>query len=63
LKEVVAAVTELKIFDIVNFEDHAAYKALGVAEYHIKNCFAAFGVGISAMQTYHFLIASPRAAR
>ena len=54
--------TELKIFDIVNFEDHAAYKVLGVAEYHIKNCFAAFGVRISTMQTYHFLIASVRAA-
>jgi len=44
LKEVVAAVTELKIFDTINFEDHIAYKALGVAEYHIKNCFAAFGL-------------------
>ena len=49
LREVVAAVTELKIFDTVNLEHHPAYKALGVAEAYIKDCFATFGVRISAI--------------
>ena len=44
LKEAVAAVTELKIFDTVDFEGHPAYKALVVAQNHIKECFNAFGV-------------------
>ncbi|KAI0247273.1 hypothetical protein BJV78DRAFT_1285698 [Lactifluus subvellereus] len=44
LKEAVAAVTELKIFDTVDLEDHPAYKALVVAQNHIKGCFNAFGL-------------------
>jgi hypothetical protein len=44
LKQVVAAVTELKMFDTTNFEDHAAYKALVVAQNQIRACFNAFGV-------------------
>jgi len=44
LKAVVASVTELKIFDTFNLEDHPAYKALSVAQDHIKACFAAFGL-------------------
>jgi len=44
LKVVVAAVAELKIFDTSNLEDNAAYKALLVAQDHIRGCFAAFGL-------------------
>jgi len=63
LKGVVAAVTELKIYDITNLEDHAAYKGLVEAQSHIKGCFTAFGVRISAVRKYRFLIASARTAR
>jgi hypothetical protein len=62
LKAVVASVTELKIFDTFNLEDHPAYKALSVAQDHIKACFAAFGVRFSVTQKYHFLIPSARVA-
>jgi len=62
LKVVVAAVAELKIFDTSNLEDNAAYKALLVAQDHIRGCFAAFGVRILAMPQYHFLIPSARVA-
>jgi len=62
LKVVVAAVAELKIFDTFTLEDNPAYKALLVAQGHIRGCFAAFGVRISAMQKYHFLIPGVRAA-
>jgi hypothetical protein len=44
LKEVVAAVTELKIFDMARFEDHAAHRALDEAKEQIKACFTTFGV-------------------
>jgi hypothetical protein len=64
LKAVVASVTELKIFDTFNLEDHPAYKALSVAQASLEACFAAFGVRISAMQkNRHFLIPSARIAR
>jgi hypothetical protein len=44
LKQVVGAVTELKIFDMGKFEDHAAKRALDEAKEQIKACFTTFGV-------------------
>jgi hypothetical protein len=44
LKEAAAAETESKMFEIVDFEDLPAYKALAVAQNHIKDCFNTFGV-------------------
>jgi hypothetical protein len=35
---------ELEIFDMVEFEDHPAHKALEEAKEHINACFAAFHV-------------------
>ena len=36
--EAVAAVTELKIFELNNFEGHPAYQALKESHEHIKKC-------------------------
>jgi len=44
LNKVIAAVTELKIFDTTNLEDHAASQALAVAIGQIRACYAAFGL-------------------
>jgi hypothetical protein len=44
LNEAVDAVTELKIFETVDFVDHPASRALAVAQNHIKECFNTFGV-------------------
>ncbi|KAI0300712.1 hypothetical protein B0F90DRAFT_1817465 [Multifurca ochricompacta] len=44
LKEAAAAVTELRTVDTENLEEHAAYKALVVAQNRIKICFSAFGL-------------------
>ena len=44
MKQVVAAVTEMKIFDMAKLEDHAAHKALNEAKEQIKACFTTFGV-------------------
>jgi hypothetical protein len=62
LKAVIASVTELKIFNTFNLEDHPAYKALLAAQVHIQGCFNAFGVRISAIQKYHILIPGARVA-
>ncbi|KAI9449356.1 hypothetical protein BJY52DRAFT_253062 [Lactarius psammicola] len=45
LEEASAAVKELKIFNLDNFEDHPAYKALTRAQTHIKTCYSTFGLG------------------
>ena len=38
VKEAVDAVTELKIFDLNNFEGHGAYQTLEESHEHIKKC-------------------------
>lgn len=45
LQEAVSAVTELKIFNLVSFEDHSAYKTLARAQTRIKACHKSFGLG------------------
>jgi len=45
LQEAIAAVTELRIFDLDSFEDHPAYKALARAQRYIKACHNTFGLG------------------
>ena len=47
LQEAVAAVTELRIFDLDNFEDHPAYQALAKAQGYIKTCHNTFGVRLT----------------
>jgi hypothetical protein len=47
LQEAVAAVTELKIFNLVSFEDHYAYKTLARAQTRIKACHKSFGVRLA----------------
>jgi len=44
LQEAVAAVTELKIFNLASFEDYPAYRALARAQTRIKACHKAFGL-------------------
>ncbi len=44
LQEAVAAVTELKIFNMIDFEDHPAYRTLATAQARIKACHKTFGV-------------------
>jgi hypothetical protein len=44
LQAAAAAVTELKIIDMANFENHPARKAINEAKEQIKTCFGAFGV-------------------
>lgn len=44
LNNVIAAVTELKIFDTTDLEDHPAYQALVEAKDQIKACYTTFGV-------------------
>lgn len=44
MQQVAEAVTELKIFDMAEFEDHPAHKALDEAKADINACFAAFHV-------------------
>lgn len=48
LQEAVAAVTELRIFNLDNFEDHPAYKALARAQRYIKSCHNTFGVCLNS---------------
>ena len=38
VNDAVDAVTELKIFDLNNFEGHPAYQTLDEAREHIKKC-------------------------
>lgn len=47
LQAAARAVTELKIFDMAKFEDHAARKAINEAKKQIKTCFDNFGLGDS----------------
>jgi len=47
LKQVAAAVTELKLFDMAGLENHPAYKALHDAKEPIKTCFNSFKLGDS----------------
>ncbi|KAH9992152.1 hypothetical protein BJV77DRAFT_1003788 [Russula vinacea] len=47
LTQVVAAVTELKIFDLARLEEHPASKALRDVKEPIKTCFNSFGLGDS----------------
>jgi hypothetical protein len=47
LQEAVAAVTELKIFNLISFEDHSAYKTLARAQTRIKACHKSFGVSLT----------------
>jgi len=42
VKEAVDAVTELKIFDLNNFEGHPAYQTLEESHEHIKKCYDSF---------------------
>ena len=49
LQEAIAAVTELKIFNLDNFEDHPAYKALVRAQRYIKTCHNTFGVRLTSV--------------
>jgi hypothetical protein len=44
LQQVAEAVSELKIFDMAESEEHPAHKALDEAKEHINACFAAFHV-------------------
>jgi hypothetical protein len=44
LQAAAGAVTELKIFDMAKFEDHAARKVINKAKEQIKTCFDTFGV-------------------
>lgn len=44
LQAAVGAVTELKIFDLAKFEDHAARKAINKAKEKIKTSYDTFGV-------------------
>ncbi|KAI0271229.1 hypothetical protein BGY98DRAFT_201365 [Russula aff. rugulosa BPL654] len=45
LQAAAGAVTELKIFDMAKFEDHAARKVINKAKEQIKTCFDTFGLG------------------
>jgi len=63
LKQVVAAVTELKMFEMTNFEDHAAYMALVVAQNQIRACFNAFGLGGSWGEKEQIIIDAVRKDR
>jgi hypothetical protein len=49
LQEAVAAVTELKIFNLVGFEDHPAYGTLARAQTRIKACHKSFGVRLTSV--------------
>ena len=49
LQEAVMAVTELKIFNLVSFEDHPAYKSLARAQTRIKACHKSFGVRLTSV--------------
>jgi len=44
LQEAVAAVTELKIFNLANFEDHPAYRTLARAQTRIRASHKSFGL-------------------
>jgi hypothetical protein len=46
LQAAAGAVTELKMFDMAKFEDHAARKVINKAKERIKTCFDTFGVRI-----------------
>ena len=46
LEEAVAAVTELKMFNLASFEDHSAYRTLAKAQTRIKACHKSFGVRV-----------------
>ena len=48
LQEAVAAVTELKIFNLANFEDHSAYRTLARAQARIKASHKSFGVRLTS---------------
>ncbi|KAH9056281.1 hypothetical protein EDB87DRAFT_1687610 [Lactarius vividus] len=45
LQDAVAAVTELKMFNLASFEDHPAYRALARAQTPIRACHKSFGLG------------------
>ncbi|KAH9169941.1 hypothetical protein EDB89DRAFT_1364233 [Lactarius sanguifluus] len=45
LQDAVAAVTELKMFNLASFEDHPAYRALARAQARIRACHKSFGLG------------------
>ncbi|KAH8990442.1 hypothetical protein EDB86DRAFT_3080426 [Lactarius hatsudake] len=45
LQEAIAAVAELKTFNLDNFEDHPAYKALTRAQRSVKKCHNTFALG------------------
>ena len=49
LQEAVAAVTELKIFNLASFEDHPAYRTLAKAQTRIKACHKFFGVRLTSV--------------
>ncbi|KAH9018604.1 hypothetical protein EDB85DRAFT_2199075, partial [Lactarius pseudohatsudake] len=43
LQDAVAAVTELKMFNLASFEDHPAYRTLARAQTRIRACHKSFG--------------------
>ncbi|KAH9014239.1 hypothetical protein EDB84DRAFT_1568279 [Lactarius hengduanensis] len=45
LQDAVAAVTELKMFNLASFEDHPAYRTLARAQTRIRACHKSFGLG------------------
>ncbi|KAH9017890.1 hypothetical protein EDB84DRAFT_1442629 [Lactarius hengduanensis] len=45
LQEAIAAVAELKTFNLDNFEDHPAYKALTRAQKYVRKCHNTFALG------------------
>ena len=49
LQEAVAAVTELKTFNLASFEDYPAYIALARAQTRIKACHKSFGVRLTSV--------------
>jgi hypothetical protein len=49
LQEAVAAVTELKTFNLASFEDYPAYGALASAQTRIKACHKSFGVRLTSV--------------
>ena len=59
LEEAVAAVTELKMFNLASFEDHPAYRTLTKAQTRIKACHKSFGVRtpVATSKIGRFLIA------